>query len=128
MFYFLCFFFSSRRRHTRCGRDWSSDVCSSDLGILRPVAGVEGHPGPLQGGPHLPEGLDLPEPGPGALVLRGRPDPFELLEGLVPDDPVLVHAHVPLEVPNGAVASFAEDAVLPAGVEPQGAQAALEGP
>src|SRR3989442_14572982 len=27
----LYFFFSSRRRHTRCGRDWSSDVCSSDL-------------------------------------------------------------------------------------------------
>src|SRR6202045_2704377 len=26
-----CIFFSSRRRHTRCGRDWSSDVCSSDL-------------------------------------------------------------------------------------------------
>src|SRR3989442_3845760 len=25
------FFFASRRRHTRCGRDWSSDVCSSDL-------------------------------------------------------------------------------------------------
>src|SRR6266498_5560183 len=25
------FFLSSRRRHTRCGRDWSSDVCSSDL-------------------------------------------------------------------------------------------------
>src|SRR3989304_1949477 len=30
---FLYFFFSSRRRHTRCSRDWSSDVCSSDLGI-----------------------------------------------------------------------------------------------
>src|SRR2546422_1096487 len=29
---FLFFFFSSRRRHTRCSRDWSSDVCSSDLG------------------------------------------------------------------------------------------------
>src|SRR2546429_1910156 len=28
------FFFSSRRRHTRCSRDWSSDVCSSDLGAL----------------------------------------------------------------------------------------------
>src|SRR5690554_3779784 len=28
---FFDFFFSSRRRHTRCGRDWSSDVCSSDL-------------------------------------------------------------------------------------------------
>src|SRR5687768_18360706 len=27
------FFFSSRRRHTRCSRDWSSDVCSSDLGL-----------------------------------------------------------------------------------------------
>src|SRR5207344_3490164 len=26
--------FSSRRRHTRCGRDWSSDVCSSDLGYV----------------------------------------------------------------------------------------------
>src|SRR5206468_7416144 len=25
------FFFSSRRRHTRSDRDWSSDVCSSDL-------------------------------------------------------------------------------------------------
>src|SRR3712207_7700875 len=29
MFFF--FFFSSRRRHTRYWRDWSSDVCSSDL-------------------------------------------------------------------------------------------------
>src|SRR6266498_4296867 len=34
------FFFSSRRRHTRCGRDWSSDVCSSDLG--RDIAGACG--------------------------------------------------------------------------------------
>src|SRR3989454_12055631 len=33
---FLCFFFffSSRRRHTRLQGDWSSDVCSSDLGPL----------------------------------------------------------------------------------------------
>src|SRR3712207_7066414 len=28
----MFFFFSSRRRHTRYWRDWSSDVCSSDLG------------------------------------------------------------------------------------------------
>src|SRR5438105_12868701 len=28
---FCSFFFSSRRRHTRSTRDWSSDVCSSDL-------------------------------------------------------------------------------------------------
>src|SRR6266511_5420544 len=27
------FFFSSRRRHTRFSRDWSSDVCSSDLTV-----------------------------------------------------------------------------------------------
>ena len=27
----MFFFFSSRRRHTRSDRDWSSDVCSSDL-------------------------------------------------------------------------------------------------
>src|SRR5207245_7487877 len=31
----LIFFISSRRRHTRCYRDWSSDVCSSDLLIGR---------------------------------------------------------------------------------------------
>src|SRR5258707_5890567 len=30
---FILFFFTSRRRHTRYGRDWSSDVCSSDLQI-----------------------------------------------------------------------------------------------
>src|SRR6266850_6628605 len=31
----MCFFFfSSRRRHTRLQGDWSSDVCSSDLGVL----------------------------------------------------------------------------------------------
>src|SRR5690606_24496099 len=32
-----CFFFSSRRRHTRFSRDWSSDVCSSDLGFAGAV-------------------------------------------------------------------------------------------
>src|SRR2546422_4081412 len=38
---FVCFmfFFSSRRRHTRCSRDWSSDVCSSDLLTLVTLAG-----------------------------------------------------------------------------------------
>src|SRR5439155_3189889 len=40
MFSFLSFFFffSSRRRHTRWPRDWSSDVCSSDLRRHRPMA------------------------------------------------------------------------------------------
>src|SRR3712207_8521090 len=39
------FFFSSRRRHTRYWRDWSSDVCSSDLGIpgSSPNVGVVGY-------------------------------------------------------------------------------------
>src|SRR5690606_39465153 len=39
------FFFSSRRRHTRFSRDWSSDVCSSDLalsGFLSENARYEG--------------------------------------------------------------------------------------
>src|SRR5215831_19899571 len=31
LFVLYVFFFSSRRRHTRCLSDWSSDVCSSDL-------------------------------------------------------------------------------------------------
>src|SRR5690349_24277937 len=32
----VSFFFSSRRRHTRSLRDWSSDVCSSDLEVGTP--------------------------------------------------------------------------------------------
>src|SRR5690349_23843040 len=35
LFFFFFFFFSSRRRHTRSLRDWSSDVCSSDLTAAR---------------------------------------------------------------------------------------------
>src|SRR5207302_5821067 len=34
---FILFFFSSRRRHTRFSRDWSSDVCSSDLAPADPL-------------------------------------------------------------------------------------------
>src|SRR5471030_317856 len=37
MFNPVFFFFSSRRRHTRCLSDWSSDVCSSDLSGLLAV-------------------------------------------------------------------------------------------
>src|SRR5437868_4280087 len=37
-----CFFFASRRRHTRSKRDWSSDVCSSDLMLvgIKPTLGL----------------------------------------------------------------------------------------
>src|SRR5699024_11610135 len=65
-----CFFFSSRRRHTRLKRDWSSDVCSSDLtGQL----GCRGGCGPVHGrtrgcglclGLSLLRGGDPPPPGP----------------------------------------------------------------
>src|SRR5690625_6211008 len=69
----LLFFFSSRRRHTRWPRDWSSDVCSSDLRRLldgdRPVHlldvrwaldGSKGRHDHLEG--HLPGAvyIDLP--------------------------------------------------------------------
>src|SRR5690606_40757376 len=37
-----CFFFSSRRRHTRFSRDWSSDVCSSDLAAFYHVHDLHG--------------------------------------------------------------------------------------
>src|SRR5271163_4286427 len=37
---FVFFFFSSRRRHTRSDRDWSSDVCSSDLGLNGKLLGA----------------------------------------------------------------------------------------
>src|SRR2546421_4350209 len=38
----VVFFFSSRRRHTRSDRDWSSDVCSSDLYIYDPKTNWRG--------------------------------------------------------------------------------------
>src|SRR5690606_40399550 len=40
---YVIFFFSSRRRHTRFSRDWSSDVCSSDLdlGVQQEVRRIE---------------------------------------------------------------------------------------
>src|SRR5439155_6137973 len=43
----LHFFFSSRRRHTRWPRDWSSDVCSSDLVDVPPPPRLAGMPAPV---------------------------------------------------------------------------------
>src|SRR5437660_9208165 len=48
-FFFLFFFFSSRRRHTRWPRDWSSDVCSSDLIDSRPTRGAPRWPTSSEG-------------------------------------------------------------------------------
>src|SRR5256885_6990846 len=40
MYFISFFFFSSRRRHTRLQGDWSSDVCSSDLKFVSPLASI----------------------------------------------------------------------------------------
>src|SRR5438093_13655224 len=49
------FFFSSRRRHTRLVSDWSSDVCSSDLVLLRATrAHASPRAGPRTAGPRTP--------------------------------------------------------------------------
>src|SRR5947209_8808166 len=42
------FFFSSRRRHTRYWRDWSSDVCSSDLQRVEELAEIAHRLGPAR--------------------------------------------------------------------------------
>src|SRR5207302_6322680 len=57
----LAFFFSSRRRHTRFSRDWSSDVCSSDLlnrghFYLKRGGGLWGELIDLEGKPLWPDG------------------------------------------------------------------------
>src|SRR5207245_6813446 len=46
-------FFSSRRRHTICYRDWSSDVCSSDLSFLAIVGAIKDLRGGLKRHPAL---------------------------------------------------------------------------
>src|SRR5690606_39818008 len=68
------FFFSSRRRHTRFSRDWSSDVCSSDLGGKPPTPGRGGGGEHRSGGLRRPRGPpDLPESGGAACPAdRGR--------------------------------------------------------
>src|SRR2546430_12788636 len=58
----MCFFFSSRRRHTRFDCDWSSDVCSSDLKVRLLVSELRVH-----------RRATLPEPERGYLLeLKGR--------------------------------------------------------
>src|SRR5258706_8084024 len=70
------FFFSSRRRHTRLVSDWSSDVCSSDLGPRR--GRVEAVPRQASSrGKHLPHlGGDAHRRDPLRRLRRGRPAPL----------------------------------------------------
>src|SRR5690625_7305900 len=62
----MFFFFASRRRHTSWPRDWSSDVCSSDLIPGRPI----GH----LGGSHPTRPTDGPSETPARLRAARRPD------------------------------------------------------
>src|SRR3712207_5456189 len=56
--FFMFFFFSSRRRHTRYWRDWSSDVCSSDLVLQRSYPTDYEHRQGEQTGSDRPEDSD----------------------------------------------------------------------
>src|SRR5438128_9441128 len=71
LFFVFFFFFSSRRRHTRCYRDWSSDVCSSDLFELDLVGGLRGRPVKMVRG-KVP---GLPFPANAEIVLEGYVPP-----------------------------------------------------
>src|SRR5207249_8136209 len=64
-FFFFFFFFSSRRRHTRSKRDWSSDVCSSDLSVAQPRVAVSGGEG-------CGNGPSRPRPGRTFALEQGR--------------------------------------------------------
>src|SRR5690606_40657395 len=72
-----------RRRHTRFSRDWSSDVCSSDLGGARRAHPAEPTPcpsGPLRPAPEPP----LPAASPRWRAVAARPtSPAHLLQRTV---------------------------------------------
>src|SRR3712207_8955877 len=70
------FIIASRRRHTRYGRDWSSDVCSSDLAAEQLAVGV----GDIRAD-HYGVGPDLLSPYPHAAGLAFGDD--HLLDGTV---------------------------------------------
>src|SRR3989442_3572076 len=150
------FFFSSRRRHTRCGRDWSSDVCSSDL-AFRLGSGVDQDLGAWAAGPdfaHLPEVVLVAQPedaavgNPGALapqsprlvvrVVHGDVQPVGIdAEPVLPGHPLPgVVDRLALEVvAEGEVAEHLEEGVVSRGVAhllqiivfPPGAHAFLAG-
>src|SRR5579884_4361413 len=94
MFYVNFFFFSSRRRHTRWPRDWSSDVCSSDLlalqeawrpGVEWPAAGLGAALFLLLAALAYPRGLGMGDVKLALLlgVATGRAVPVALFAGMV---------------------------------------------
>src|SRR3989449_8277301 len=75
------FFFSSRRRHTRCSRDWSSDVCSSDLRV--PGAQAPAISDSIIGGQLRSEGLAVLSVADDEGVGCGRVELFHTAEPMV---------------------------------------------
>src|SRR6266571_7512701 len=91
--YLFFFFFSSRRRHTRLTCDWSSDVCSSDLGRHASSRPDQKAGRPRTSGSSL-RGTKIPVPGcarsspsstttaPRRIVVVGQPRTFQPSQGL----------------------------------------------
>src|SRR6267378_7561417 len=77
---FVFFFFSSRRRHTRSLRDWSSDVCSSDLPAFQDVLDFGYLTGWRRGEVFTLEWRDVDRQ---AGVIRLRPEMCKTREGRV---------------------------------------------
>src|SRR3712207_7558777 len=73
------FFFSSRRRHTRYWRDWSSDVCSSDL---QPVSFTYRGKKPAKTWSYDPTAEELIDRLPGTLVIAREDGEWTVLEEL----------------------------------------------
>ena len=80
----------------------------------------------VEGSGRAPEGLTLADVGDGDGVLAAGPDSRQEGEGRRPTDGVTGQSGVALELEDGPLGVLAEDAVDPAGVEPEGAQAALQ--
>src|SRR5690606_40552014 len=83
-------FFSSRRRHTRFSRDWSSDVCSSDLLITARLAAEQGRevfavPGDVQRRTSVGTNLLIRD---GALPILGADDLIEALTLVMGPPPI----------------------------------------
>src|SRR5690625_257792 len=76
------FFFSSRRRHTRWPRDWSSDVCSSDLSIDFAVHSLK----------------DIPVELPPGLMIASIPEREDFRDALLANHHMKLH-----DLPQGAV-------------------------
>src|SRR2546422_5980260 len=120
MIYSIIFFFSSRRRHTRCSRDWSSDVCSSDLvcDVAYPLLGVAQYLA-VQRAEAAEGGSDVANMGSGIGIGAGGRDRLELDRGAVAGASVVVLTYLfpsqaqPLEDMVDAQANAG-----PAGVHP----------